>query len=146
MAGRRSSSQYSTGLMVAPKSTMKFVAEYQQFAEAYRKLSDKLARGKDKDALELMACVWERIAAEREDRLKSVGREPETQPCEDRGPLYKGGAMDKAIARLNIKHYQKKLATEHVETKRQMLMRLLTEERAKLAALEDPPEKRQRST
>ena len=34
---------------------MKFVVEYRQFAEEYRKLSDKLARPKDKDALELMA-------------------------------------------------------------------------------------------
>ena len=56
---------------------MKFVVEYRQFAEEYRKLSDKLARPKDKDALELMARVWERIATEREDRLNSVGpREP----------------------------------------------------------------------
>jgi hypothetical protein len=54
--------------------------------------------------------------------------------------------MDKTIFHLNIKHYQKKLATEHDETTRQTLMRLLAEERAKLAALEDPLEKKQRST
>jgi hypothetical protein len=56
---------------------MKFVAECRQFAEEYRKLSDRLDRRKDKDALELMARAWERIATEREDRLKGVGREPE---------------------------------------------------------------------
>lgn len=47
--------------------------------------------------------------------------------------------MDKTVARLNIEHYRKSLATEQDETKRQTLMRLLAEEQAKLAAL-DPPE------
>jgi len=49
--------------------------------------------------------------------------------------------MDRTIARLNIEHCRKKLATEQDETKRQTLMRLLAEEQAKLAALNDPPEK-----
>jgi hypothetical protein len=49
--------------------------------------------------------------------------------------------MDKTIARLNIEHYRKSLATEQDETKRQTLMRLLAEEQSKLAAL-DPPEKK----
>jgi hypothetical protein len=49
--------------------------------------------------------------------------------------------MDKTIARLNIKYYREKLATEHDETKRQTLLRLLAEEQAKLAALDHPPNK-----
>jgi hypothetical protein len=123
---------------------VKFVAEYRQFAEEYRKLLGKVASPEDRDALELMARAWERISKEREDRLNSVGREPETQPCEYRGPLYNGCAMDKTIARLNIENYRKKLAIELDETKRQTFMHLLTEERAKLAAL-DLPEKERRS-
>lgn len=43
--------------------------------------------------------------------------------------------MDKAIARLNIEHYRKLLATETDEGKRETLQRLLAEEEAKLAAL-----------
>ena len=52
-------------------------------------------------------------------------------------------AMDKMIARLNISHYKMKLATEQDEAKRQILLRLLAEEEAKLAALEDPPKRRE---
>jgi hypothetical protein len=52
--------------------------------------------------------------------------------------------MDKSVARLNIEHYRRSLATEQDETKRQTLMHLLAEEQAKLAAL-DPPEKKRRS-
>jgi hypothetical protein len=52
--------------------------------------------------------------------------------------------MDKSVARLNIEHYRKSLATEQDETKRQTLMLLLAEEQVKLAAL-DPPEKKPRS-
>ena len=44
--------------------------------------------------------------------------------------------MERMIARLNIAHYREKLATETDETKRQMLLRLLAEEEAKLATLE----------
>jgi len=50
---------------------MKFVLEYRKLAEEYRKLSHKLASSKDKDALELMARAWDRIATEREERLNS---------------------------------------------------------------------------
>ncbi len=47
-------------------------------------------------------------------------------------------------ARLNIAHFREKLATEHDETKRQMLLRLLAEEESKLAAaLTDPFEKKE---
>lgn len=52
--------------------------------------------------------------------------------------------MDKGIAKLNIEHFRDKLATERNETKRQTLLRLLAEEDAKLAALEDPPETKKR--
>ncbi len=48
---------------------MKFVVEYRQFAEQYRKLSDKVASPKDKEALKLIARAWDRIAAERADYL-----------------------------------------------------------------------------
>ena len=41
-------------------------------------------------------------------------------------------AMDKKIALLDIPHYRQKLATEQDETKRQILLRLLAEEQAKL--------------
>ncbi len=46
--------------------------------------------------------------------------------------------MDRAIARLNIEHYRKKLAEENDEAKRQTLLRLLAEEEAKLAVLTKP--------
>ena len=51
--------------------------------------------------------------------------------------------MDKAIARLNIEHYRKLLANEIDETRRQQIVRLLAEEEAKLAALENPTNKRE---
>jgi hypothetical protein len=51
-------------------------------------------------------------------------------------------AMDKTVARLNIEHYRKLLAIEVDETRRQMLARLLAEEEAKLAGLENPTRKR----
>jgi len=44
--------------------------------------------------------------------------------------------MDRTVARLNIEHFQKKLATEADETKRQQILRLLAEEEAKLSAIE----------
>ncbi len=53
--------------------------------------------------------------------------------------------MDKFIAHANIAHLREKLATEQDETKRQMLLRLLAEEEAKLAALDHPPSRRMRS-
>ena len=48
--------------------------------------------------------------------------------------------MDKAVARLNIEHYYKLLATETDEAKREMLYRLLAEEETKLAALMNRPD------
>jgi hypothetical protein len=50
--------------------------------------------------------------------------------------------MDKTVARLNIEHYRKLLANEADETRRQMLARLLAEEEATLAGLENPTRKR----
>jgi hypothetical protein len=46
--------------------------------------------------------------------------------------------MKRTVARLNIEHYQRLLATETDETKRQTLMRLLAEEEAKLRSLPEP--------
>lgn len=50
---------------------MKSVAKYRQFAEEYRKLSDKLTSPKDKEALKLMARAWDSIAKDCEDRVIS---------------------------------------------------------------------------
>ena len=52
--------------------------------------------------------------------------------------------MDRSVARLNIEHYRRLLATETDETRRQMLTRLLAEEEAKLAD-PAPPEKKRTS-
>ncbi len=41
--------------------------------------------------------------------------------------------MDRTVARLNIEHYRRLLATETDEARRQTIMRLLAEEEAKLA-------------
>ncbi len=45
------------------------------------------------------------------------------------------------IAQLNIEHYRRKLLTEQDDATRQQIARLLAEEEAKLAALNDPPGK-----
>lgn len=45
--------------------------------------------------------------------------------------------MNETIARLNIEHYCKLLTEEMDETKRQMILRLLSEEEAKLKAIEE---------
>jgi hypothetical protein len=50
--------------------------------------------------------------------------------------------MDKLVAQLNIEHLRKRLATETDESKRQMMLRLLSEEEAKLAALLNRPNER----
>ena len=46
--------------------------------------------------------------------------------------------MDRAVTRLNIEHYRKKLAEEKDEATRQTLLRLLAEEEAKLPELTRP--------
>jgi hypothetical protein len=43
--------------------------------------------------------------------------------------------MDETIARLNIEHFQRKLAEERDEAKRRTLRQLLAEEEAKLAEI-----------
>lgn len=52
--------------------------------------------------------------------------------------------MDEFVARANIAHYREKLATETDDAARQMLRRLLAEEEAKLAMLENDPSKKRR--
>jgi hypothetical protein len=52
-----------------------------------------------------------------------------------------GGSVDRTIARLNIEHFRKRLAEETDEKTRRMILRLLTEEEAKLAAPDDEPGK-----
>jgi len=54
--------------------------------------------------------------------------------------------MDRVIAKLNIEYYRKKLATEQDESKRQHLLRVLAEEEAKLAALDDQPKRKRRGS
>jgi hypothetical protein len=54
-----------------------------------------------------------------------------------------GVPMDRAVAHLNIEHYRRLLATETDETKRRTILGLLAEEKAKLAALDDPPEEKE---
>jgi hypothetical protein len=41
--------------------------------------------------------------------------------------------LDRTVARLNIEHYRRLLATEADESRRQVILRLLAEEEAKLA-------------
>ncbi len=48
---------------------MKTVAEYRMYAEECRKLAARTARSEDKQALEVIARAWERIANEREALL-----------------------------------------------------------------------------
>ena len=50
--------------------------------------------------------------------------------------------MEKFVARQNIEHYRDKLTTETNEERRQMLLRLLADEEAKLAALEKTPQRK----
>jgi hypothetical protein len=44
--------------------------------------------------------------------------------------------LDKVVARLNIEHYRKKLTEEKDPDRRNMLVRLMADEEAKLASLE----------
>ena len=47
--------------------------------------------------------------------------------------------MDRFVAKANIEHYCRKLATETDSAKRQLLARLLAEEEVKLASLGHTP-------
>jgi hypothetical protein len=63
---------------------MKSVAKCRGFAEEYRKLSQKLASAKDKEALQLMARAWDTVATECEDRLISKAvRELLDRTCQE---------------------------------------------------------------
>jgi hypothetical protein len=50
--------------------------------------------------------------------------------------------LDRQVARLNIEHFRKLLATETDEVKRRTLLRLLAEEEAKLASVTNQPTKK----
>ena len=52
--------------------------------------------------------------------------------------------MDRTVAHLNIEHYRRLLEKETDEARRQMLMRLLAEEEAKIA--DNAPRERKRRT
>jgi len=52
--------------------------------------------------------------------------------------------MDRSVARLNIEHFRRLLAKETDEQRRQMLMRLLAEEEAKIA--DSAPNEKKRRT
>lgn len=52
--------------------------------------------------------------------------------------------MDKKVARLNIEHCRKRLEEETDPSKRELLLRLLAEEEAKLAGLMGPAKERKR--
>ena len=51
--------------------------------------------------------------------------------------------MDRSVAQLNIEHYKRLLARETDEARRQLLLRLLAEEEAKIADSKPPEPKRQ---
>lgn len=141
---------------------MKFVMEYREFAEEYRKLADELASPKDKDALKLLARVWDRVAAEREHRLnnQAVGErldharlnEADGQRRHYHGSgcnlFHLGSVMDQRIfvTQLNIEHYRRKLLTEQNEAARERIAQLLAEEEAKLAAQDGRTERKGCST
>jgi len=46
--------------------------------------------------------------------------------------------MDKSVARLNIEHFRRLLAQETDESRRQLLLKLLAEEEAKIADPKPP--------
>ena len=52
--------------------------------------------------------------------------------------------MDRTVAHLNVEHYRRLLEKETDEARRQMLMRLLAEEEAKLT--DNAPRERKRRT
>ena len=54
--------------------------------------------------------------------------------------------MDRTVAHFNIEHYRKLLTQEMNEIKRQTILRLLAEEEAKLASLNNPLQRKRRSS
>jgi len=61
------------------------------------------------------------------------------QKLNDSATPKQGHAMDRTVADLNIQHFKKLLEAEKDEAKRQILLRLLAEEEAKLAAVSRKP-------
>ncbi|MGB6799819.1 MAG: hypothetical protein WBE48_25475 [Xanthobacteraceae bacterium] len=49
---------------------MKTVAEYRQFAQDCREMAARMDDPQDREALELQANAWEKVANEREAKLK----------------------------------------------------------------------------
>jgi hypothetical protein len=61
-------------------ATMRLVAEYRQLANDYRRLAALLTKTADKQALELFAIGWDKIADNREAMLRNQERaEPTDQ-------------------------------------------------------------------
>ncbi len=54
---------------------MKTVSEYREFAAMCRDLAAKLTDGKDRQAVELMAAGWDKVAEDREARLAAIEAE-----------------------------------------------------------------------
>jgi hypothetical protein len=52
-------------------TTMHLVAQYRQFATDYRRLAAMVTKPTDKQALELFATGWDRVAENREAMLRS---------------------------------------------------------------------------
>jgi hypothetical protein len=52
--------------------------------------------------------------------------------------------VDRSVARLNVEHYRRLLATEMDESRRQTLMRLLAEEESKIANQAAPEKQKQK--
>lgn len=52
--------------------------------------------------------------------------------------------MDKSVARLNIEHFRRLLEKETDEKQRQLLMRLLAEEEAKISGSDASTERKRR--
>jgi hypothetical protein len=58
---------------------MHLVAQCRQFANDYRRLAAILTKPDDKQALELLAIGWERIAEKREAMLRSKEKERQSR-------------------------------------------------------------------
>jgi len=53
---------------------MKTAAEYREFAAKYREMAAKMTDPQDREALELQASAWEKVASAREAALKKNDR------------------------------------------------------------------------
>ena len=52
---------------------MRTVAEYRSYAEECRQLAETLTRPEDQKAVLLVASAWEKVAAEREQKILQEG-------------------------------------------------------------------------